>query len=324
MKKIMLFEPGLSTDNLGDQIIVDGVKRAFEQILKESFLIEISTHMPIYNRHVGHCEKADLKLICGSNLLVGNLGSYLHFRQWPINLHTAKSLQKCVLVGVGAQKYGQHIGPYTAYIYKKILSTDFFHSVRDSFTEEQLRSVGIKNVLNTGCPTMWEMTEKKCDKIPKIKAESVVFTLTDYKPDKKRDQYLVDVLKKEYEKVYFWVQGSRDYEYLQSLNRIEEIQIIPPTLQQYDSLLEKNIDYVGTRLHGGMRALQHEKRSIILGIDNRAIELNKDYNIPVVQQSEIMNLPDLINCSWKTEINLPKEKIRKFLGQFGIEYNLET
>lgn len=33
MKKIMLFEPGLSTDNLGDQIIVDGVKAAFKQIM---------------------------------------------------------------------------------------------------------------------------------------------------------------------------------------------------------------------------------------------------------------------------------------------------
>lgn len=76
----MLFEPGLSTDNLGDQIIVDGVKAAFKQIMDGAFIIEISTHMPIYNRHMKHCEKADLKIICGSNLLVGNLGSYLHFR----------------------------------------------------------------------------------------------------------------------------------------------------------------------------------------------------------------------------------------------------
>ena len=55
----------------------------------------------------------------------------------------------------GAQKYGQHIGAYTAHIYKRILSSEFMHSVRDSFTEEQLRSVGINNVINTGCPTMW-------------------------------------------------------------------------------------------------------------------------------------------------------------------------
>ena len=32
MKKIMLFEPGLSTDNLGDQIIVDGVKAALNRL----------------------------------------------------------------------------------------------------------------------------------------------------------------------------------------------------------------------------------------------------------------------------------------------------
>lgn len=199
----MLFEPGLSTDNLGDQIIVDGVKAAFKQIMDGAFIIEISTHMPIYNRHMKHCEKADLKIICGSNLLVGNLGSYLHFRQWPINLYTAQSLKSCVLVGVGAQKYGQHIGAYTAHIYKRILSSEFMHSVRDSFTEEQLRSVGINNVINTGCPTMWGMTSKKCSKVPSRKGKDVIFTLTDYKPDRKRDQYLIDVLRKEYEDIMF-------------------------------------------------------------------------------------------------------------------------
>lgn len=229
MKKIMLFEPGLSTDNLGDQIIVDGVKAAFKQIMDGAFIIEISTHMPIYNRHMKHCEKADLKIICGSNLLVGNLGSYLHFRQWPINLYTAQSLKSCVLVGVGAQKYGQHIGAYTAHIYKRILSSEFMHSVRDSFTEEQLRSVGINNVINTGCPTMWGMTSKKCSKVPSRKGKDVIFTLTDYKPDRKRDQYLIDVLRKEYEDIYFWVQGSRDYEYLRTLNNIESIKIVSPS-----------------------------------------------------------------------------------------------
>ena len=191
-----------------------------------------------------------------------------------------------------------------------------------SFTEEQLRSVGINNVINTGCPTMWGMTSKKCSKVPSRKGKDVIFTLTDYKPDRKRDQYLIDVLRKEYEDIYFWVQGSRDYEYLRTLNNIESIKIVSPSLQGYDSFLEntKNIDYVGTRLHGGMRALQHEKRTIILGIDNRAIELNKDYNIPVIEQKNLSDLHNLINDTWGTEIKLPMEAIKKFLGQFGITY----
>ena len=240
----------------------------------------------------------------------------------PINLYTAQSLKPCVLVGVGAQKYGQHIGAYTAHIYKRILSSEFMHSVRDSFTEEQIRSVGINNVINTGCPTMWGLTSKKCSKVPSRKGKDVIFTLTDYKPDRKRDQYLIDVLRKEYEDIYFWVQGSRDYEYLKTLDNIESIKIVSPSLQGYDSFLEntKNIDYVGTRLHGGMRALQHEKRTIILGIDNRAIELNKDYNIPVIEQKNLSDLHNLINDTWGTEIKLPTEAIKKFLGQFGITY----
>ena len=66
--------------------------------------------------------------------------------------------------------------------------------------------------------------------------------------------------------------------------------------------------------------LQHEKRTIILGIDNRAIELNKDYNIPVIEQKNLSDLHNLINDTWGTEIKLPTEAIKKFLGQFGITY----
>ncbi len=325
MKKVMLFEPGLSTDNLGDQIIVDAVKKAFSNVLQDCFLIEFSTHVPLYNRHMQHCENADLKLICGSNLLVGNLGSYLHFRQWPVNIFTSKSLVPCVLVGVGAQKYGQKIGPYTKHIYNKILDPNYIHSVRDGFTEKQLKSNGIKNVINTGCPTMWEMTPEKCSRIATKKSSQVIFTLTDYKPDVRRDQYLIDQLRKEYSQLYFWIQGSRDFDYLKTLKNTEDITILSPTLSVYDRFLEENdnIDYVGTRLHGGMRALQHERRTIILGIDNRAIELNRDYNIPVIEMEKIKYLSEMINGEWNTNITLPVTAISKFLGQFGIEYKSE-
>ena len=48
---------------------------------------------------------------------------------------------------------------------------------------------------------MWGLTSKKCSKVPSRKGKDVIFTLTDYKPDRKRDQYLIDVLRKEYEDI---------------------------------------------------------------------------------------------------------------------------
>ena len=53
--------------------------------------------------------------------------------------------------------------------------------------------------------------------------------------------------------------------------------------------MSENIDYVGTRLHAGIRALQHKKRTIIIGIDNRAIEKAKDFNLTVIDRKNIKN-----------------------------------
>ena len=79
--------------------------------------------------------------------------------------------------------------------------------------------------------------------------------------------------------------------YFKTLKKTNEIEIINPHLSDYDNFLKKHeVDFIGTRLHGGIRALQHKRRSIIIGIDNRATELNRDFNLPVVNQENISNL----------------------------------
>ena len=61
----------------------------------------------------------------------------------------------CSVVGVEAQKYGQHMEFAIQLTYiKRILSSRIYAFSQNGFTEEQLRSVGINNVINTGCPTM--------------------------------------------------------------------------------------------------------------------------------------------------------------------------
>ena len=95
-------------------------------------------------------------------------------------------------------------------------------------------------------------------------------------------------------------------------------------MKGYDSFLEScECDFVGTRLHGGMRALQKKRRAIIIGIDNRAIELNRDFNIPVLNQEKIAGLPELIESEFETKVHLNTENIRKFLSQFEISYQGE-
>ena len=157
-----------------------------------------------------------------------------------------------------------------------------------------------------------------CRQIPKNKNEKVIFTLTDYRRDYEKDKQFIETLKKNYKEIYFWPQGIDDYEYLKELEKSNIIQIIPPTLCEFDKILEKKIDYIGTRLHGGIRALKHRCRTIILAVDNRAIEINKNYNIPILKREEIDKLEEKLNNELITDIKTPIINIEKWKSQFKV------
>ena len=90
-------------------------------------------------------------------------------------------------IGVGAQQYNQTFTFLTKISYKWLFKGSTLHSVRDSYTEKLLKNIGIDNVINTGCPTMWSLTPTLCTLIPSKKAKEAVLTLTDYKPNPERD-----------------------------------------------------------------------------------------------------------------------------------------
>ncbi len=320
MQNIFLYAPSIASNNIGDAIIVQGVKDALKELLEKSYVIEMPTHTPLSSRYALFLGNPDMKIVCGSNILTGKLNQIRHVKQWALGYTTTWQLKNSLFIGVGAQKY-QGCNIYTKNVYKKMFGMEYVHSVRDEYTKKFLNDVGIFNVLNTGCPTMWGLTQKHCSKIPYEQSEQVVLTLTDYSKDKKRDEFLISVLLQKYKKVFFWAQGNRDYEYFTSLAGHEKIELLSPRLEAYDAFLEKvDVDFVGTRLHGGMRALQKGRRTLIIGIDNRANELHKDFNIPVLHQNRIEELPQIIQSSYKTEIHLNTENIRKFLAQFKIMY----
>ena len=52
----------------------------------------------------------------------------------------------------------------------------------------------------------------------------------------------------------------------------------------------------------------NKRRSIIIGIDNRATELNRDLNLPVVNQENISNLSKIINSNFKNRNYITKNK----------------
>lgn len=320
MKKIVLLEPSISSLNMGDYIIVESVKKELEFLLNGAFIIEQPTQTPImhfYQRNDNRLvstRESDYKFVCGSNLIWHNMLN--PNSQWNYNVFNCCNIEGAILVGVGSSTTRTKVNLYTKMLYNKVLNKNYIHSVRDEATKKRLESIGIK-AINTGCATMWSLTESHCNEIPQEKADKVVFTLTDYCKNKDDDRKFVDILCKNYNDVYFWPQGSNDYNYAMELCILDKVKILNPDIESLRKLLiSGNIDYIGTRLHGGIFAMQNKVRTIILIVDNRAREIKDDYSIPAIERSDIYALEKMINSNWRTTININEDRINLWKAQF--------
>lgn len=317
MKKILLLDPGVSSMNIGDEIISDSAKNQIDFLLEKNFVTSVSTHLPMSYYYMRLLKDSDYTFVLGSNLLKST-----HFglkRQWDITFKSKFYLNDVNLIGAGWWQYNNNPNLYTKQLYKSILNKDRLHSVRDEYTEQILKNMGIKNVINTSCATMWGLTPDNTSKISRYKSNEVVFTLTDYNKNFEQDKKLINTLLNNYERIHFWPQGIGDFEYLYNFKEYHsKINILNPNLESFDKLLENSdIDYIGTRLHGGIRALQKNRRSLIIGIDNRAEEKKKSFNLPVISREEIAKLNDnFIDVAVDYDINLPMKKIEEWKSQF--------
>lgn len=323
MKKIIIFNTSVGSLNTGDYVINESGRKQLSDVLKDNFIVELPTHTPAVhnyqsinrNKLIQVCNSAEHKFIIGTNILAYN--NLVPWPNWNVNIFNSKPYNNSIMVGVGSTPNAKNVNHYTKFLYKRILSHNFIHSTRDEKTKNMLESIGLR-AINTGCVTMWEFTSEKCARIPKEKSSQVVFTLTDYAKDIEKDQELINILRKNYKTVYFWPQGSDDYEYILSLGH-KNIRIISPQLDYYRSLLQSgSIDFVGTRLHAGVFAMQNNVRSIILIVDNRARDIQENYNINAIERDELSaKLDSMINSTFTTDIKISQDKINEWKSQFS-------
>lgn len=322
MKNYVLFDIAEGTQNLGDYIIMDSIMKEMNFLFEGNFLTHFSTHTPIArfyhnfrrNMQSRACNAADKKFICGANTFKQSLLRICP--DWNINYFNCKYYKNSIAIGVGMDMNAKKMDLYTKKIYKNILSHEYIHSVRDERTKRTLEKLGFK-AINTGCPTLWSLTSDFCKEIPRKKADNVIFTLTFYDKDPINDQKLIDILKNNYKKIYFWVQGSEDYEYFKSFKNIEDIKIISPNLESYKKTLQQdNIEYVGTRLHAGIFAMKNKRRAIILNIDNRAKDMSETYNLNTIDRERIELLEKKINSEFETKVNINTKIINQWKEQF--------
>lgn len=321
MDNILLLDTSVASLNKGDDIIMECVKTELQSIIKDNFLLTLPTHVCAFHWYqvlrnscrIQKYKNCKLKFIGGTNLLAKNM--LTHYPQWNINIFNYRPMKGSVLVGVGAGA-GEYSNLYTKYLYGKILNHDIYHSVRDERSKSYLESLGLK-AINTGCVTMWVLTPEFCKEIPVTKARNVVFTLTSRPEPDRRDQMLIDILHRHYDNLFFWVQGDSDYTYLHKFENISDIRIVNPSIREYAEILKRDdIEYIGTRLHAGVYAMRHKKRSIIIAIDERTREINKSNNLNCIEKDNIDQLPAMIESTLVTEIEMPLDKIRQWKRQF--------
>lgn len=308
--KLVLFDTALFSDNCGDQIIMENCMLQLTGLFDMNKAKHISTHIVPENQDI----HGKVKIVCGTNLLSCTMRKYGLWKL-PKDLSNYCDI---TLMGVGFDSYNKKSDLYTRLLLKHMLSSKGYHSVRDSFSKECLEKMGIRNVLNTGCPTMWKLTENHCKKIPHGKAENVVCTITDYARDLDNDKAMLEILLANYKKVYLWLQGSLDIEYLKELGYDNRVKLIPSLLSEYDKVLNQaDLDYVGTRLHAGIRALAFSHRAIVISVDNRAECISKDTGLTIISREEVTAcLEEKIQSEFETVIHLPEENIKKWKNQF--------
>jgi polysaccharide pyruvyl transferase WcaK-like protein len=307
---------------MGDLIISHSCDIQLSSILNENFVLRFPTHTPIAHFYQDNLKlsggryagPADYKFIYGTNLLNTNMFSPSPL--WNINMFNKRMAKDAICVGVGMGSGSTHVNLYTRLLLTGTLNKELFHSTRDERTALFLRNLGLK-ALNTGCASIWGLSNLFCSTIPHAKSMSVLFTLTDYNKDPKNDKLLIKILKKNYKKVFCWIQGIGDYSYLSELNMLDDIIIIPPSIQLYEKILNTGVDYVGTRLHAGIKAMQCRCRTIIIAIDNRAIDMARDIDLICLSRVSISNkLEDLVNSDFTTCLNINETAISDWKNQF--------
>lgn len=322
---ITIFDTAIGTSNIGDEIILNSCQEHIEFLLNKSFVMRFATHLSNFhcyqymknkNIKLQFADKCDYKFILGTNLLTNNM---IKSRgQWFIDLFSKRIYKNSIMYGVGLTFYDRKpVDAYTKYIYNYILRKDIVHSVRDEESKIFIENLGYK-ALNTGCPTLWNLNQGHCMKIPSQKANNVIISLSGYKEQKdiEKDKKFLKIIKKNYKNIYFWVQTIVDKEYYENLEIDLNVKYIFG-LKEFEILLKsQNLDYVGTRLHGGIFALQNNIRTIIISIDNRARGFKETNNIVCIERDNIEQLEEVINSKFFTCINIKEQEINDWISQF--------
>jgi len=316
MKVISVFDTSIASYNLGNQIIMDSVLQIINELFSSDFLFTLPWEGDIGAVSHRYMRISDYVFFGGTNSLSSHM---LQYKQMSFRARDLFRFKSLCLLGMGWWQYQGRPDVYTRLFLRRLLCKQLIHSVRDEYTKRKLVSIGVNSVANTCCPTTWTLTPEHCSSIPSTRSANAVATLTDYNKSAEVDARFLSTLLGSYDKVYLWVQGCGDLAYCNSFSHLSDrIILIPPKLEKYDEILNHvDCDYIGTRLHAGIRAIQKKKRALILAVDNRAVEISKDIGLSVATRGDDRALSKFINEAFVTSLKVPFAEIQRWKEQFA-------
>jgi hypothetical protein len=322
---------GRPSDNLGDVVIFRSIARCLGLLFPGEEIRRISSHEPLQESHYEILKAARMMFLGGSNLLSSDVPTY---NQWNFTAqredYDTPGFKDAVLFGIGWWQYQHAPTAFTSDFYRRILNGSGLHSVRDSYTVVRLGEAGVPNVVSTGCPSMWSLDGVASDRA-RVWTEDCLATITDYYTNPCEDeQFLRLVLDHFRGTVFLFPQGTGDVDYIRTLpvfqQKSRRFHILEHSLEKLETFLDtERVAYVGTRLHGGIVALNNGVPSLILAVDNRAAEMSKDFGLPVVKRSDRASIEAWLRGQKRfPAIAVPKENILRWCGQFSSDANLDA
>lgn len=316
--KCCLFDPAVENElNTGDLIISHAVRYELTNKTKISHIERIPTLRCLTDEEWDKLNESDVVLVGGTNLLNSTMWTN---RQWKFDLRLMLKT-KVILMGVGWWQYQPPPKLTTNLLLQRILSKDFKHSLRDQYSANHLSTIKGVSFLNTSCPTLWSLPQKRVVKNELTSSRNILTTLTYYSPSP-LDKIILERLLDEYDEVALWPQGAGDETYLESLfngNVPSQIHLLDRSLYAFDQAIMSGrySSYLGSRLHGGIRAASQGLEYLIFAVDNRALEISRDTGLNVIARDKIgihsKTYSDLVR---RLDIRLPQSEIAEWCAQF--------